>query len=286
MTLADELEKDPDYKVLRRLKTRTGVISSVKAEKLYQGLYIDLETTGLDLFEDEIIELAMLPFTYTPQGEIVEIKDPFSRVREPSIPISPKITQITGITDEMVRGTSIDPQEVASFAKEANLVIAHNASFDRPFLEAFSDAFKKKPWACTLSQIPWDDEGISSGKLDYLAMTFGFFFDGHRAIHDCRAGLELLLQSLPVSGRNAFDVLLENARKTTYYIEATEAPFEVKDRLKERGYFFNGKRRVWAREIDEELLEAEKAFLEEGIVPEGIQPLIKKVTALNRFSGV
>ena len=93
------------------------------------GLFVDTETTGLDHTHDEIIELAMVPFTYGMDGEIYAVGAPFEQLRQPSKPIQAEITAITGLTDAMVEGHSIDADEVAAFAAPAALVIAHNAAF-------------------------------------------------------------------------------------------------------------------------------------------------------------
>lgn len=77
-----------------------------------------------------------------------------------SIGIPEEITKITGITQEMVQGKLIDPADVEKFAADADLIIAHNAGFDRKFLEKFAPAFERKPWACSMAQIPWKEEGL------------------------------------------------------------------------------------------------------------------------------
>ena len=45
----------------------------------------------------------------------------------------------------MVRGHVIDPDEVFNFVQDAGLIIAHNAAFDRAFLEKFVPDFSEKP---------------------------------------------------------------------------------------------------------------------------------------------
>ncbi|MGG6430311.1 exonuclease domain-containing protein [Acetobacter ghanensis] len=134
------LEASPDYRVLRRLRPREPV-EGYDATETRLGLLVDVETTGLDPDLDEIIELAMVPFRYALDGMIVEVQEPFDRLREPTKLISPEITMLTGISDTMVSGKSIDPEEVAAFAAPAAVVIAHNAAFDRHFLERFSPVF-------------------------------------------------------------------------------------------------------------------------------------------------
>ena len=58
------------------------------------------------------------------------------------MPIPDIARQITGITDAMVQGQSIDVVAVTRLLSGAALVIAHNARFDRPFCEALLDEFR------------------------------------------------------------------------------------------------------------------------------------------------
>ncbi|MBX3494513.1 MAG: 3'-5' exonuclease, partial [Parvibaculum sp.] len=238
-TLAQTLEATGDYRVIRRLKPRPRTVPP-PGTPLRLGLVVDVETTGLDPQRDEIIELAMTPFNYGLDGTIFSVGDSFQGLRQPSEPIGPEITAITGITNEMVAGRIIDPAVVATFAAPASLVIAHNAAFDRRFLERFSDVFSTKPWACSLSQIDWASEGFEGTKLAYLAQAAGFFYDRHRAMHDCLATVELLAMPLPRSGVTGLSRLLEGARAVSWRIWAENSPFDLKDVLKARGYRWNG----------------------------------------------
>ena len=92
---------------------------------------IDLETTGLNPAEHEIIEIAWVRFE---RGAVVES---FSSLVRPKQPIPPRITELTGISnDEVASAPSIE--EVLPGVLEAlsgRTVVAHNASFDRGFLE-------------------------------------------------------------------------------------------------------------------------------------------------------
>lgn len=110
-TMAEMLAKSSDYRVLRRLVPRTTFIPS-EGQTTRIGILLDVETTGLNPIQDEIIELAMIKFGYLPDDTIANITDVFSSLNEPSIPIPAEITGITGITDEMTSGHRIDPAEV------------------------------------------------------------------------------------------------------------------------------------------------------------------------------
>ncbi|ONG55834.1 DNA polymerase III subunit epsilon [Pseudoroseomonas deserti] len=285
--MAEQLAASGDYRVLRRISPRAPV-TPPEGVPVRQGIVLDLETTGLDPAQDEIIEFAMLPFTYGLDGTLYSVGEPFNRLRQPSKPIPPAITRLTGLTDAMVAGQVLDPAEVRRFAEPAALVIAHNAGFDRRFAERFSDIFAIKPWACSLTQVDWKAEGFEGSKLGYLAMKLGLFFEGHRAHHDCQATLEILARPLPASGIPALARLLETARRPSFRLWAEGAPFEVKDRLKARGYRWNGDNngqpRAWWIDLDETALEAEQAFLEAEVYGQTPRVPVKRLTALDRFS--
>ena len=282
-----ELESAGNYRVLRRLSPRTrSDLRTSSATRL--GLFLDIETTGTDQATDELIELAMVPFTYSLDGAILAVGAPFSALNEPSVPISPEITALTGITQEMVSGHRIDADAVERFVAPAALVIAHHAGFDRPFVERAWPVFETKPWACSMTQIPWCDEGFDGVKLRYLAMLSGFFYDAHRAIADCNAAIELLSRPLPRSQRRAFTVLLEAARQPTYRIWAKNSPFEFKDVLKARGYRWNGdgnaNPRAWYVDVDDSDKEGELTYLRDQIYNGDVNLPASKITAYERFS--
>jgi DNA polymerase III subunit epsilon len=284
--MANALSASPDYRVLRRLSPRTRCSSPDGAE-IRRGLCIDLETTGLDHTRDEIIEIAMVPFTYAVDGRIFDIGEPFQAFRQPSNPIPTAITALTGIDDAMVAGKTIDPSDVAAFAAPAALVVAHHAAFDRKFSERFSDVFKTKAWACSMSQVDWQAAGFEGTKLTYLAAGAGFFYDRHRAVQDCHAAIALLASPLP-NGSLPLAQLLEKARRPTVRIWAEHSPFELKDHLKARGYRWNADAtqapRAWYIDVDEEMHQAEITFLTKEIYQREISPLTRRITAYDRFS--
>jgi DNA polymerase-3 subunit epsilon len=285
--LAQTLERSGGYRVLRRLAplARREPPAGVQTR---QGLFVDAETTGLDPARDEIIELAMTPFSYGVDGEIYAVGEVFQQLRQPSKPIPAEITALTGIDDAMVEGHAIDPQAVATFAAPAALVIAHNAAFDRKFLERYSEVFNTKPWACSMSEVDWAKEGYEGVKLAYLASRAGFFYERHRAAHDCLAALELLARVHPVSGRTGLAQLLERARTPTWRIWAENSPFDLKDILKARGYRWNaegnGAPRAWYIDVASDARDAEEAFLKAEIYRGEIELLVRRIDAYDRYS--
>lgn len=286
-SMAAILDASGEYRVLRRLGSRPA-LAIPEGEKTRLGVFVDVETTGLDTRRDEIIELAMVPFRYGLDGRIYEVLEPFHGYRQPEQPIPLEITALTGIDDAMVEGQTIDPRAVSAFAAPAALVIAHNAAFDRRFLERFCETFQTMPWACSMSEIDWKAEGHEGTKLSYLAAGAGFFYDRHRATSDCAAAIELLAQDLPNSGMPGLAKLLETARTPNWRIWAENSPFSMKDKLKARGYRWNGDDavppRCWYVDVADADREAELLFLAQEIYGREMEPLVRKITAYDRFS--
>jgi DNA polymerase III subunit epsilon len=285
--LAAALEETGDYRVLRRLRPRQAVLAA-EGTPIRRGLMVDVETTGLDAARHEIIELAMVPFTYGLDGQIFEVGDAFNALRQPSENIPAEITAITGITDEMVAGKVIDPALVEAFIAPASLVIAHNASFDRRFLERFCAGFVTKPWACSMTQVAWAEAGYEGTKLGYLAQASGFFYDKHRAVHDCLAAIELLARALPPNGGSALGQLLQRARTPSWRIWAENSPYDFRDILKGRGYRWNGGGNAlpksWYIDVEDAVREAELAFLKTDIYQRDVDILPRRIDAYDRFS--
>lgn len=261
-SLAGELERHPDYRVLRRLVPKLH-FDVVPQGKVVRVIVLDTETTGLDQSRDKIIELAMLRVnvdttTGLPTGD-VEVYD---GLEDPGMPISKEIETITGISNEMVRGHRLDAARIESMLDGADVVIAHNAAFDRPFVEARLPRFEQLAWACSFADIDWKAQGHGSARLEYLAMEMGWFFDAHRAEVDCHALLAVLGAMLPASGQTGLARLLAAAGQPGLRLQATAAPFDAKDLLKARGYRWNAEQKVWHTRLDDEAqLQAECEWL-------------------------
>jgi DNA polymerase III subunit epsilon len=281
------LESTGNYKILYKYEKPKYYHQDDGLEKL-KGLFIDVETTGLNYEIDKIIEIALVPFEFSKDGRIFKLLDGYSCLEDPKMALSQKIISLTGITNEMLHGKSFNDDEIKHIVSSSELIIFHNAIFDRKFLEKRFTFFNEKAWGCSLSQVPWSNEGLSCGKLEYLAYKFGFFFEGHRAEIDCCASLHLLSMNLPRSGNLAMKVLLDNACAKLYRIWALGSPFATKNSLKNRGYRWwlggNGKDRSWYVDVDEKNKDQELSYLKDEIFKADIELPIDLITAFNRFS--
>lgn len=285
-----EVSEHPDYRISSRVPTELPYRTAADP-KQFIATIIDLETMGLNANAHEIIELGMLSFSFTTADGIIAIVDSYNELNDPHKPIPPEVTKVTGITDSDVMGKAIDWVHVGDTLKKTHLIICHNSSFDRNFLEIqtpndISERIKTMPFACTIKDIDWKERGIESSKLDYINWKLGFFYDGHRALNDCWATLNPLIRC-----EGAFDELKANCRKKETLMCAVNAPFDKKDLLKERHYrWSDGSERLpksWWICLPNELLADEKKWLDEMIYgKEGASNSIPQVeiNARKRYS--
>ena len=285
--MAEVLEGHPDYRVLRRLKPRREFGRKRQGE-IAKVMILDTETTGLDSNKDRIIELALILVDVDKDtGLPLQVHEVFDELEHPGRPIPAEATRITGITDAMVAGKRLNEARVAELMAGVDLVIAHNARFDRGFMENRLPDFAKLPWACSVSEIDWQAQGRGSAKLEFLAHELGWFYDAHRAEMDCHALLAVLAAPLPNNpGETGLGRLLATAQTTSYRVQATGSPFSSKDVLRARGYRWDAERKVWYTQVgNPAALDAECAWLKTEVYSgSSARIYIERQTALERFS--
>ena len=188
----------------------------------------------------------------------------------------------------MVAGQLIDIARVRALVDTADLVIAHNAGFDRPFCEAFSSVFGPKAWACSVSEVNCSARGFEGTKLGYLIGQAGYFHDGHRAVDDCFALREVLAQGGSEQSNTPFAELFGASQRSLVRIFAEYSPFDMKDHLKARGCRWSdgtdGRPKSWWIEVSDEALDDELRYLRAEIYrwPDA-DPPIRRLSALDRF---
>ncbi|MGF9566934.1 3'-5' exonuclease [Neorhizobium sp. BT27B] len=275
------------YRILTKLVPR-AIAPFARSAYPLRGIIVDTETTGLNARKHEIIEIGVIAFTFDAKGNIGDVTGIYGGLQQPSDSIPPEITKLTGITDDMVAGQTIDMAALEALIEPADILIAHNAGFDRPFCEAFSHLFSGKAWACSNSEIDWSSRGYEGTKLGYLIGQAGYFHEGHRAVDDCFALLEVLAREKDGLASTAFAELYEASQTSRVRIFAENSPFDMKDHLKARGYRWSdgsdGRPKSWWIEIGEEALDDELRYLRAEIYryPDA-DPPIKRLTAFDRF---
>ena len=173
--------------------------------------FVDVETTGLSPYAEEIVELALVLFAFDrATGEIAGIVDQYVGLREPGKPIPPEATAVHGITGDLVRGKRLDDARVAELVARAEFLVAHNAAFDRAFVERLYPFVSLKPWLCSMRGIDWRGRGFPSRGLQNLLRAHRIEVRrAHRGEDDVKAALRLLA-TRDAAGRPYFRELLSS----------------------------------------------------------------------------
>ena len=286
----EDIKNHPnDFKLLERVPlTRDDVLERlplkladiVPGERLCAVVFLDTETTGMSAISDKIIELGMVRCTFSFDRKIILSVDRYyDAYEDPGCPIPPEITQLTGISDEMVRGKHFDDSTILNFFVDHPLVVAHNARFDRPFIDRRFGAIADNAWACSQREIKWSKVGFNGAKLEFLLQASGYFYDAHRACNDTLA-LCHLMHMYP----DAFAQLIDSSLSITYRIDAYRSPFNSKDVLKEHNYRWDADKKVWYIQVNGQQDAIDQVRFLETVYPEAKQEVqITAFTAKERY---
>ena len=154
----------------------------------------DIETTGFSALSDQIIEIGAVKVQ---AGEIV---DRFSSFVNPRVPIPFAITNLTGITDEMVMGAGQIEEVLPEFLAfaEDSVLVAHNASFDVGFIEQNCrnlGIFREFVYLDTVALARVLLPTLGKFKLDHVAKALNISLDHHhRAVDDAGATAEIFVK--------------------------------------------------------------------------------------------
>lgn len=159
---------------------------------------VDVETTGgMAEGKGRVIEIAAVRV----DGD--RIRDTFSSLVDPGVPISPWVSRLTGITGHMVSGAPSfrDVSEEVWSRLEGRVFVAHNVGFDWRFVAAemrrARSVLPSGPRLCTVHLARRVVPGLRRRGLGSLARYYGVEIEGrHRALGDAVATANVLLKLL------------------------------------------------------------------------------------------
>lgn len=173
-------KKEP---VIKKEKARPGELLK---KTVADYIVIDLETTGLSYQKDKIIEIGIVKVR---KNIIVE---QYQQLINPEIPISQTITDLTGITNEMVKDAptikAVRKQLLTMIGDE--VILGHNVVFDIQFLKKACGQLHND-YLDTLQYARQAFDGIVNNQLSTLVKAFHLYQNAHRALADCLATKEL-----------------------------------------------------------------------------------------------
>lgn len=187
----DFIKLEKEFKFLSRARSSHGELENLPY------IVFDLETTGLDPNTDEIIEIGAIKV----QGK--EIKDIFNKLVKPERQITANITELTGITQEMLNDELPLKPVLSRFMEFIgnSILVAHNADFDLAFLKnAAKKCLNRDITNFTICTVLVSRDilpNLDNHKLHTVAKYFGIeVANRHRAIGDSELAYQIWLHFL------------------------------------------------------------------------------------------
>lgn len=157
---------------------------------------IDTETTGLEEKDQPISVGVILLEVTSDKGDLLREVDSYYGLREPTVPINLQAQAVHGLEMERLRGAEFDMKHLYKIIDSADLLVAHNAKFDRRMLAHVMPRVVDAKWACTMHTLKFEWAVITGGKwaLDAICKALDIERpEPHNALTDCRALQSVLM---------------------------------------------------------------------------------------------
>lgn len=217
----------------------------------------DTETTGLNLKEDKIIDLAAVIY----DTKHKTICDVFNRlILRSNLVLTNNIISLTGITNEMLFDLGRDEQACyiayLNFILGTDYILSHNYfKFDGPILKNNMKSYmfelpKETTALDSLIDVPYP-KSIKIRQLKYLAMEHGYIMaKAHRALDDVLALTHI------ISKYDFKDILNYSQEEQLELIAPKDVVnFQNRHLAKDNGFHFNGEAKEWVRIIKQHELQ-------------------------------
>ncbi len=162
----------------------------------------DIESTGLDKKQCKVIEIGAV------KVENGKITDRWSTFVNPGVKIPRNITDLTSITDSMVKDAQTFEEQIDGFLKfcEGSVMVAHNANFDMGFMKEESKNCGRSfdlPYLDTMVLARCMYKELPNHRLDTLCKHLGVInAHHHRAVDDAEATAQAFVKMLDALKKN------------------------------------------------------------------------------------
>ena len=230
---AMELSKSLDLKMIYGMEgymvnnKKEIVTNYTEGEEYTSYVVFDIETTGLSAINDKITEIGAIRVV---NGEI---KDTYSQLVNPERSIPEFITNLTGITDEMVKDKPAISEVIVDFNNfiRDDVLVAHNAIFDIGFIRQnmrLNDLKLNNPVLDTLELSRTVFPDLKNHKLNNVAKHLGVSLENHhRAVDDATATAEIFIKTMDLLNEKNINTFSEINRLNSENDSLRDRPFHV-----------------------------------------------------------
>ena len=204
-------------------------------------LILDTETTGLDPKKDKIIEIAGILYN-------VPTKTVLSQIAYLNYAESNEAYEINKIPPEALKILSANAhhylfQAFARMYQYADLIMAHNAEFDKAFVYNNEDIAKlDKKWICSKNDVIWPIPKSSPLNLIHISVALGVpVISAHRAITDC-----ILLSNCLGKVDDLHQFLEDGLNRKMYQALVS---YDAREEAKKAGFQWNPEKKIWYRKL-------------------------------------
>lgn len=274
--------------MLAEQMTASSITPPRSADDLLRLLVIDIETTGLDVNSHELIGLAaMLVEVQKSTGCLIRVLERYDGLQEPTQELSPWAADILGYDHSALVGKQFDHQRITELVQGCDLVVAHNAHFDRPFVERVITAFQGRQWVCSLHDIDWWSlEGQEAASVEKLALRLGHKMDSFTPMSTVEAMVHILASPLPVTKQTGFGVLISASKGPFIKFVIPDPEQKLETVMLEYSIEFSEKDRAWTTVLwREDALAFESELVDLAVFDRRVRAFqVQELDPLLRFS--
>jgi DNA polymerase-3 subunit epsilon len=281
--LALALDRHHDFRVQRRLADMDRRASAGGHAEGLAGLALAIRTSGDDHRRHQMVELAVQRFRLDERSRIVETGRRRTWLETPPTPISGPLARYSDLVDADLIGRAIPDGEATGLILDVDFVVTHDAAFARPFVERRLPSAAGRAWVCSLADMDWRKQGFDGRRLAELLGPMGWFYDEHRADTDVTALLHLLDYAFGQDATVA-ERVLSRAGRADWVVDADDVPVSAREVLLERGYRWDGFRRIWTASVDDDAVSDEIGWASLMLYGGRREPVARRVTWFERYA--
>lgn len=203
---------------------------------------LDLESTGLDKIQDRPIETAMVLWS-TNYNRGLDSRALL--IQSDGVPVTPDITEINGITQEMCDALGYSPadayDESIRYIDRADAIVAFNGRrFDIPMCNSWANRLATK-FPDKLIIDPFQDLPMKGQELITMCAKKRIYYNPHEALADVGAMLELM-------GKFDFETVLMRAKSPVVVVQSLQSQKENK-KAKKHKFRWNPDEKIWWKAV-------------------------------------